>query len=661
MARDFRELLKRDYVILDGAMGTMLQAAGMKMGETPEMLNITHPELLVSIHEQYLNAGSDVIYANTFGGNAYKLEECGHSVDELVTAGIKNAITARDNVKPEALVALDVGPIGQLLEPTGTLSFEEAYEMYAEVVKAGSNAGADLVVFETMTDLLDVKAAVLAAKENSDLPIMCTMTFEMNKRTFTGCMVPSMALTLEGLGVDAIGVNCSLGPKELEPVIEEVTKWTNLPVVVKPNAGLPDPQTNEYNVGPKDFAEFMKDLRKYGIRVFGGCCGTNPEFIKELSDMLKENGNAIVNELPQKVIPAAVCSATKVVPIDQPRIIGERINPTGKKIFQEALRKGDIDYILNQALEQVQAGADILDVNVGLPGIDEREMMITAVKSLQSVVDVPLQLDSTIPEVLEAALRVYNGTSPSAQAFYDAFMSVDSGKGVACLFGNYAGDNMNVKMAIRKAKKQGVTVKYVVATDDVASSPKETKEKRHGIAGGVFMWKIGGAKAALGGTLDEVIDVAQKTVDNTRSICVGLSPCAIPAVGHPNFEIEDGKMEFGIGHHGEPGINIQDLKPAKDIARQMAKAVIDDMEPEEGSEVAVLMSGLGATPVMELYVLYDEVEAYLEEQGLSVYKVFIGDYVTSLDMNGAALTVLKLDDELKELLDHEAKSPGIEV
>ena len=409
MARDFRELLKRDYVILDGAMGTMLQAAGMKMGETPEMLNITHPELLVSIHEQYLNAGSDVIYANTFGGNAYKLEECGHSVDELVTAGIKNAITARDNVKPEALVALDVGPIGQLLEPTGTLSFEEAYEMYAEVVKAGSNAGADLVVFETMTDLLDVKAAVLAAKENSDLPIMCTMTFEMNKRTFTGCMVPSMALTLEGLGVDAIGVNCSLGPKELEPVIEEVTKWTNLPVVVKPNAGLPDPQTNEYNVGPKDFAEFMKDLRKYGIRVFGGCCGTNPEFIKELSDMLKENGNAIVNELPQKVIPAAVCSATKVVPIDQPRIIGERINTTGKKIFQEALRKGDIDYILNQALEQVQAGADILDVNVGLPGIDEREMMITAVKSLQSVVDVPLQLDSTIPEVLEAALRVYNG------------------------------------------------------------------------------------------------------------------------------------------------------------------------------------------------------------------------------------------------------------
>ena len=220
---------------------------------------------------------------------------------------------------------------------------------------------------------------------------------------------------------------------------------------------------------------------------------------------------------------------------------------------------------------------------------------------------------------------------------------------------------MNVKMAMRKAKKLGIEVKTVVANDDCASAPKTELEKRRGVAGEVLMWKVGGAKASMGGSLDEVIAVAQKAIDNTRSVGIGTAPCTIPAVGHPNFQIEDGKMEFGIGHHGEPGINVQDLKPAKDIARQMAKAVIDDMEPEEGSEVAVLMSGLGATPVMELYVLYDEVEEYLKEQGLSVYKVFIGDYVTSLDMNGAALTVLKLDDELKELLDYEAKSPGIEV
>ena len=251
-------------------------------------------------------------------------------------------------------------------------------------------------------------------------------------------------------------------------------------------------------------------------------------------------------------------------------------------------------------------------------------------------------------------------SSPTAKAFLDAIKEADSGKGVACLYGNYAGDNMNVKMAMRKAKKLGIEVKTVVANDDCASAPKTELEKRRGVAGEVLMWKVGGAKASMGGSLDEVIAVAQKAIDNTRSVGIGTAPCTIPAVGHPNFQIEDGKMEFGIGHHGEPGINVQDLKPAKDIARQMAKAVIDDMEPEEGSEVAVLMSGLGATPVMELYVLYDEVEAYLEEQGLSVYKVFIGDYVTSLDMNGAALTVLKLDDELKELHDYESKSPVLE-
>ncbi len=403
----FKELLNREYVIFDGAMGTMLQAAGMKMGEVPEVLNITQPELLVSIHEKYLNAGADVVYANTFGANSYKLEDCGKSVEELVKAGIANAKKACNNVKPEALVALDVGPIGQLLEPTGTLSFEEAYDMYAEIIKAGSEAGADLVVFETMTDLLEVKAAVLAAKENSELPIVCTMTFESNMRTFTGCQVSAMALTLSGLGVDAVGVNCSLGPKELEPVVEELSKWTNLPIVVKPNAGLPDPKTNLYNVSAQQFADFMMELRQYGIKVFGGCCGTNPEFIKAVSMALKEQGNSV--NVFAKAIPAAVCSATKTVDITEPRIIGERINPTGKKLFKEALLNNDIDYILNQALEQVNAGADILDVNVGLPGIDEKEMMITVVKALQSVVDVPLQIDSTMPEVIEAALRVYNG------------------------------------------------------------------------------------------------------------------------------------------------------------------------------------------------------------------------------------------------------------
>jgi len=413
----FRELLKNDYVIFDGAMGTMLQAAGMKMGETPEVLSITQPELLIDIHTQYINAGAQIIYANTFGANSYKLEDSGYCVDEIVKASIANAKKACENVEKitgkKALVALDIGPIGQLLEPTGTLSFEEAYDIFKEIVIAGKDA--DLIVFETMTDLLEAKAGVLAAKENSNLPVVCTMTFEMNMRTFTGCCVSSMAITLSGLGVDALGVNCSLGPKELVPVVAELSKWTKLPIIVKANAGLPDPVTNLYNVSASQFAEYMKELLPFGIKVLGGCCGTNPEYISEVSKMLatvQKTGMNCANQANESScveIPAAVCSATNTVTLSEPRIIGERINPTGKKIFKEALLKNDIDYILNQALEQIQAGADILDVNVGLPGIDEKEVMIRTIKSLQAVVDVPLQIDSTIPEVLEAALRVYNG------------------------------------------------------------------------------------------------------------------------------------------------------------------------------------------------------------------------------------------------------------
>ena len=398
---DFKQLLKKEFVILDGAMGTMLQARGLKMGETPEVLNIEKPEMLTEIHREYIEAGSDIVYANTFGANRYKLKKSGYSVGEIIKTGIKNARRACEGTN--ALVALDIGPIGQLLEPTGTLTFEEAYDIYKEQVLAGLDS--DLIVFETMTDLYELKAAVLAAKENSDKPIVCTMTFEENRRTFTGCSVSSMALTLEGLGVDAIGVNCSLGPAELYPVIEELCNWTNLPVAVKPNAGLPDPVTNTYNVTPKEFAGLIEKLIPLGVKFFGGCCGTNPEFISEVKKVLE--GKKYVKITHD--IPAACCTPSNTVIIDRPRIIGERINPTGKKLFKEALLAGDMDYILGQAIEQVKGGADILDVNVGLPGIDEKDMMRRAVKAIQGVADVPLQLDSTIPEVLEEALRVYNG------------------------------------------------------------------------------------------------------------------------------------------------------------------------------------------------------------------------------------------------------------
>ncbi|MBQ2824099.1 MAG: homocysteine S-methyltransferase family protein [Oscillospiraceae bacterium] len=398
--RFFKLLKENEFVFLDGGMGTMLQARGLKAGETPELLNLTHPEQIKEIHRLYIDAGSMIVYANTFGANGYKLAETGKSAEEVISAGVKNALEAADG---KALVALDIGPIGQLLEPTGTLKFEEAYDYFKEQVTAGKDA--DLIVIETMTDLYETKAALLAAKENSELPVICTMTFEENLRTFTGCSVSSMALTLEGLGADAIGVNCSLGPREFAPIIEELSKWTTLPIVAKANAGLPDPVTNTYSITPEQFGEAYAKLVPYGIKLAGGCCGTTPDFIRALKKHLSDK--KYQPACPE--IPAAVCSAGRTVVIDGPRIIGERINPTGKKLFKEALKRNDIDYILGQAIEQIHAGAEILDVNVGLPEIDEKDMMVRTVKALQGITDLPLQIDSTIPEVLEAALRVYNG------------------------------------------------------------------------------------------------------------------------------------------------------------------------------------------------------------------------------------------------------------
>ncbi len=391
----------RKFIRLDGGMGSMLQKGGMPVGALPEVYNITEPERIIAVQRQFVEIGADIIYANTFGANRHKMAKSGYSVQELIAAGI--ACAKKACAGTETKVALDIGPIGQLLEPLGTLSFEDAYDIFAEEVKAGQDA--DLIVIETMTDLYETKAALLAAKEHADKPVFCTMTFEPNLRTFTGCTVASMAMTLEGLGADAVGVNCSLGPDELFPIMAEMARWTTLPLIIKPNAGLPDPITGEYLISPEEFADSLAKYAELGVAIYGGCCGTTPEHLKAAYTRLESC--TIAPRHPE--IPAAVCSASEVVQIDQPRIIGERINPTGKKRFKAALQDGDMDYILDQAVQQVDAGADLLDVNVGMPGIDEKDMMIRTVKALQSIGDTPLQLDSTIPAVLEAALRVYNG------------------------------------------------------------------------------------------------------------------------------------------------------------------------------------------------------------------------------------------------------------
>ena len=394
---------KTDYILLDGAMGTMLQAAGLGIGELPESWNITHPDRVAAIQRRYVDAGSDVIFANTFGANRHKTAKSGYTPAELIAGAIRCARDAAGE-KP-VKVALDIGPIGQLLEPLGTLPFDEAYDIYKEMVIAGEEAGADLIVFETMSDLYEVKAAVLAAKENTKLPVWVTMTFEATGRTFVGTTVPAMALTLTGLGADAMGFNCSLGPKELLPMMEELSHWTDVPLILKPNAGLPDPATGAYTITPEEFAGELAKAAALGVTAFGGCCGTTPDFIRALSDALKNTPAGTRRKADRR----GVCSASQVAAYGGVRVIGERINPTGKRRFQQALRENDIGYILERGLEQQDAGADILDVNVGLPGIDEPAMMARVVKQLQSVVDLPLQIDSSDPAAIEAGLRAVNG------------------------------------------------------------------------------------------------------------------------------------------------------------------------------------------------------------------------------------------------------------
>ena len=389
-------------ILLDGGMGTMLQAKGLKLGEYPELAALEHPDWVLEIHRSYVEAGSQILCANTFGANREKLRRTGKTVEEVIPASIT---LAKEAAAGRALVALDMGPIGQLLEPTGSLDFETAVDIFAQEVRAAAKAGADLVMIETMTDLQECRAALLAVKENSDLPVMVSLTYEERGRTFLGHSPAAAALTLEGMGADVIGVNCSLGPKEMPPLVEELRRWTTLPISIKPNAGLPDPGGAGYDITPEEFAAAMAELTDMGVKLYGGCCGTTPEYIALLKKALE--GRTILGQ--PRHVPAAVCSPNTVVPIDRVRVIGERINPTGKKLMKEALRRGDVDFMLGQGLEQMEAGADILDVNVGLPEIDEGEMMVRVVKALQGVTDAPLQLDSTRPQVLEKALRVYCG------------------------------------------------------------------------------------------------------------------------------------------------------------------------------------------------------------------------------------------------------------
>lgn len=399
-----KDLLGKRIILFDGAMGTMLQKNGLSRGELPEIFNMTKPDIIEKIHSEYLQAGSDVITTNTFGANRLKLKGCEYSVDAVITQAVKIAKKAAGNNK---YVALDIGPTGKIMEPFGDLSFDEAYDLFKEQVVSGTKAGADLIILETFTDLYEMKAGILAAKENSNLPVFCSVTFEEDKKTLMGTDPITMVNLIQDMGIDALGINCSLGPDKMAGVIEEILQYSRIPVLIQPNAGLPkivDGQT-VFDIDIEHYVHGMSKIIDLGVKIIGGCCGTTPEYIKRLKELIKDTVPKQILAIPL----TAASSSTKTVILDKRiRIIGERINPSNKNI-SEALRNQDMNVIIDEAINQAEAGAQILDVNVGFSEIDEKEMLLEAVKSIETVVDLPIRINSSNPDAIEKAVRYYNG------------------------------------------------------------------------------------------------------------------------------------------------------------------------------------------------------------------------------------------------------------
>lgn len=405
-----RERLGKELLYFDGGMGTLLQERGLQPGELPETWNLLHAEEIREIHRKYIEAGSDIVLTNTFGANALKFHDDAYSLEEIVNAAVGHVKAAAEQAGNGRRIytALDIGPTGKLLKPMGDLDFETAYEAYKEVMIYGEKAGADLIHIETMSDTYELKAAVLAAKENTSLPVFATTIFDERGKLLTGADVPSVVALLEGLRVDAFGINCGMGPEQMIPILEQITKYSSLPVIVKPNAGLPKQKNGQtyYDVSPEEFAEVMKKIVEMGAVVIGGCCGTTPDHIKAMADACRM---IPIKPVEKKNFTMVSSYGQSVFLGTGSKIIGERINPTGKKRFKQALKEHDLDYILREGITQQDNGAHILDVNVGLPDIDEPALMKEVVQKLQSVTSLPLQIDTVDVEAMEGALRIYNG------------------------------------------------------------------------------------------------------------------------------------------------------------------------------------------------------------------------------------------------------------
>ncbi|WP_291634865.1 homocysteine S-methyltransferase family protein [Clostridium sp.] len=660
-----------NFLLFDGAMGTMLHEYGIKRGELPESYNLLHPELIEKIHRGYLDAGSDVITTNTFGANSYKLKNSQYTVESI----IKNAVKIARKVAVERFVALDVGPIGQLMEPLGTLSFANAYEAFAEQIKIGSREGADIILIETMSDIYEAKAAILAAKENSSLPVICTMSYQSDGRTLTGTDPLTMVNVLQGLGVDAIGVNCSLGPNEMLPIIAEILKYSSVPVIVQPNAGLPKLKNDEtvFDVNSHEFAQYAKLMAEMGVTIFGGCCGTTYAHIKAIKDELK-NLKPVARNV-QKITAVSSPSLTVVLG-DGIKIIGERINPTGKKKLKEALKNNNMDYILQEAINQRDAGADILDVNVGLPEIDESEVMLNVIKELQSVVNLPLQIDSVRCDVIEAAVRIYNGKAlinsvNGKDGVMESIFPIVKKYG-ACVIGLTLDDNGipstaedRLKIATRivtRAEEYGIDRADIIIDCLVLTASAQQSEVRETIRAVELVKSTLGVKTTLG-VSNVSFGLPQRELLNrtflAAALTAGLDAPILNPLSHDMISTVNAfNVLWNNDKNSKEYINVYSsfegkISP-KDISKDVSKnknltSIIIDGLKEEASEITkVLLNDMSGMEIVNKYLIpsldivgkkYESGEIFLPqllqsaETVKKAFEVIKEGYIASKDNN----------------------------
>jgi len=612
----------KELLIFDGGMGTMLQAHGLKAGELPESWNISNPGKILEIHKAYIDAGADIITTNTFGANRYKLKGSGCSCGEIIESAVKIAKEAAGS----KLTAHDIGPIGQLMEPYGTLSFRDAYDAFREQVAAGTAAGADMILIETMSDIYEARAAILAAKENSHLPVLCTMTFQPDGRTLTGTDPLTMVNIISHLGVDALGINCSLGPKDIIPLLAQVLKYSTVPVIVQPNVGLPVILEGKtfYDISPEQFGQYMAETAKMGAAILGGCCGTTPEHIREL----KKAVSGLKPVRPEAVKLTAASSATATVILGEgAKIIGERINPTGKKRLKEALRNGDMDYLLKEAVAQRDAGAHILDVNVGLPEIDEKAIMVRAVSELQGIVNLPLQIDSVSPDVIEAAARICSGR-PIINSVNGEKKSMDAIFPIAKKYGclvvaltldengipEKAEDRLKIaEKIVNRAEEFGIGREDIIADCLVLTASAQQKEVRETIRAVALVKEKLGLKTTLG-VSNVSFGLPDRELLNRTFLAMALTAGLDAPILNPMAEamtdtIKAYNVLWNIDKEAAEYIssrsegNEQPVFKEKEENRSLKKLIIDGMKEEAALMVKKLLTEINGMEIIDNFLI----------------------------------------------------------